>query len=100
MFCCFCGLRNSEDAKYCRGCGRPIDQIGSVSQDDTGGERLLFRPREVNIRPNFYTILDDLEIVKDTKQAWEKLGASIESMPKSPFYKRFWGGGWDQYNAV
>jgi hypothetical protein len=93
MFCCDCGARNPDDANYCHRCGK------AVCRDEADGERAFFLPREVYIRPNFHAIFDDLDLVKDTEEAWEQLGASIEKLPKSPFYRRFWGAVWDPYGG-
>jgi len=83
MFCCNCGVRNPDDANYCHKCGNPLCR-------DDADEGPHFVPYEVSIRPNFYTILTDFDLVKDTRDAWDVLGSRIRKVPKGPW--NIWGG--------
>src|SRR5665213_1465763 len=83
MFCCKCGVRNPGDANYCHECGSPLSWVEAEDAP-------RFVPYEVYIRPNFYSILADFDLVKDTKEAWDIFGSHVKKLPKSPW--NIWGG--------
>jgi hypothetical protein len=83
MFCSICGALYVDYGTYCPKCCKPL-------YTDDAAERAFFVPREVSIRPNFHTILDDFELVEDTEQSWGQLVRNIDRIPKTLW--NIWGG--------
>jgi hypothetical protein len=56
-----------------------------------GGEKPVFVPYGMFVKPNLGTILTDLELVKDTKEDWARVRAGIEKLPKEQW--NIWNNG-------